>query len=184
MKSKQKELNEHLRTGSASPIRLDRKGVLQLVQPFNEEIYRRGWEMICKHMKSGRKTLIKEFYANMGDKKNLTCYVRGRWVPFGERAHSQLFKLKEGGDYSKIEKLQKNPYFEKITKELTGGKGERQSIRTISHAYINRGDLIEVSKVWFYFINYVLKPSKHVFTLRQDYTILLYVLVKGYEINV
>ena len=39
-------------------------------------------------------------------------------------------------------------------------------------------------KVWFYFINSVLKPSKHVYNMRQDRVILLYALVKGYEINV
>ena len=33
-------------------------------------------------------------------------------------------------------------------------------------------------------MNSVLKPSKHVSTVRQDRTILLYALVKGYEINV
>ena len=61
--------------------------------------------MLCKHMESGTKALVKEFYANLGDRRNLTCYVRGRWVPFGERALSQLFKLKEGVDCFKFEKL-------------------------------------------------------------------------------
>ena len=61
--------------------------------------------MICRHMEPGIRTLIKEFYANLGDRKNLTCYVRGGWVPFGERALSQLFKLKEGGECLEIEKL-------------------------------------------------------------------------------
>ena len=67
-----------------------------MVLPFKEEIERRGWEILYKHLKPGRRTLIKVFYANLGDKKNLTGYVRGRCVPFGERALSQLFKLKEG----------------------------------------------------------------------------------------
>ena len=77
---------------------------------------------------------MKELYANLGDRKYLTCYVKGRWVPFGERALSQLFKLKEGGDCSEFEKLKKNPHFEEIAKELTDEQGEWQSTRTISHA--------------------------------------------------
>ena len=135
--------------------------------------------MICKHLEPGRRTLV-----NLGDRKNLTCYVRGRWVPFGERTLSQLFKLREGGDYTEFEKLQKNPHFEEIAKELTSGQGEWYRTRIISNAFISRGDLTEVGKVWFYFLNSMLKPSKHVSTVRQDRAILLYALVKGYEVNV
>ena len=57
-------------------------------------------------------------------------------------------------------------------------------MKTISNAYLNQGDLIEVNKVWFYFVNSVLKPSKHVSTVRQDRTLILYALVKGYNLNV
>ena len=45
-------------------------------------------------------------------------------MPFGERALSQCFKLKEGEDCSEFEKLKKNPHFEEIAKELTSGQGE------------------------------------------------------------
>ena len=47
-------------------------------------------------------------------------------MPFRERALSQLFKLKEVGDYSEFEKLQKNPDLKEIAKELMGGQGEWQ----------------------------------------------------------
>ena len=56
-------------------------------------------------------------------------------------------------------------------------------MQTISHAYINRGDLIQIGKVRFHFINSVLKPSMHVLTVKQDRAILLYSLVKGYEVS-
>ena len=64
------------------------RGFKEFVPPFKEEIERRGWEMLYKHLEPRRRTLVKEFYENLVDKKNLTCYVRGRWVPFGERALS------------------------------------------------------------------------------------------------
>ena len=62
-------------------------------------------------------------------------------MPFGERAISQLFKLKGGGDCSEFEKLQKNPYFEEIATELTGGRqGEWQStIGEISQKSVKYG---------------------------------------------
>ena len=56
-------------------------------------------------------------------------------------------------------------------------------MKTISNAFLNRGDLTKVNKVWFYFVNSILKPSKHVSTVRQDHVLLLYALVKGYELN-
>ena len=56
--------------------------------------------------------------------------------------------------------------------------------KTIQNAYIDMGDLNEANKVWFYFINSIFTPSKHVSTVRQDRAILLlYALVKGYSMN-
>ena len=92
--------------------------------PFKEEIEKIGWEMIYQHLELSRRTLVKEFYPNLGDRKKLTCYVKGRWVPFGERALSQLFKLEEGGDCIEYEKLKKNPHFKETAKELTGCQGD------------------------------------------------------------
>ena len=70
---------------------VEERGFKEIMSPFKEEIERRGWEVVCKHLESGRRALVKKFYTNLGERKNLTCYVRGRWVPFGERAISQLF---------------------------------------------------------------------------------------------
>ena len=92
--------------------------------------------------------------------------------------------IKEGGDYSEFKRLQKNPNFEEIAREFTDSQGEWQRMNTISNAFLNRGDLIEINKVWFYFISYVIKPSKHVSIVRQDRTILLYALINGFEMNV
>ena len=105
-------------------------------------------------------------------------------MPFGERVLSQLFKHREGGECTEFENLKNNPHFKEIVKEITSGQGEWQRIRTISHAYNNRGDLTQFGKVWFYFVNFVLNNSKHVSIVRKDRAILLYALVKGYEINV
>ena len=85
---------------------------------------------------------MKEFYANLGEIRNLTCYIKGRWVPFGERAISQQFGLREGGNCTEYEQLQKSPNFKEIAKELIGGQGEWQRTKTISNAFINIVDLI------------------------------------------
>ena len=137
-----------------------------------------------KHLETRRRTLVKEFYANLGERRNLTCYVKGRWVPFGERAISQLFGLRQGGDCIEYEQLQKSPNFEEIAKEFTGCQGGWQRTKTISNSFLSRGDLTEINKLWFYLVNSVIKPSKHVSTVRQDRALLLYALVKGYSLNV
>ena len=91
---------------------------------FKEEIERRRWGKICKHPGEGSIALVGEFYANLRDRKNFTCYVRGKWVPFGERTLSQLFELKEVRDCSKYEELKKNPNLDVIANKLTRGREE------------------------------------------------------------
>ena len=108
---------------------------------------------------SQRRALVKEFYANLCERKTLTCYVRGRWVPFGESAISKLLGLKAVGDCIAYEQLQRRPDFKEIAKELTEGPGEWQRMKTISNAYLNREDITKVNKVWFYFINSIFNPQ-------------------------
>ena len=138
---------------------------------------------MSQHIEPGRRALVKEFYSNLGERKDLTCYVRGRWIPFKERAISQILGLRQVGEYAEYEQLQKSPCFEEIAQELTNGLGQWQRTKTIINTYINRGDFTETNKVWFYLINSVFKPSKHVSTMRQDCILLLYALVKGFELD-
>ena len=55
------------------------------------------------------------------------------------------------------------------------GRGEKK--------IINRGDLTEEAKVWFYFLASVLFPTKHVCTVREQEAIILYAILKGYKLN-
>ena len=48
---------------------VEERGFGEFMMPFKEEIERRGWEAMCKHMELGRRALVKEFYANLGDRK-------------------------------------------------------------------------------------------------------------------
>ena len=109
--------------------------------------------------KEEARAFVKEFYANLGDHKNLTCYVRGRWIPFGEKAISQLLELKPGGDCAKYDQLEESSKFEEIVKELTNGLGQWQRTKTIHNAYIDKGDLIQANKVWFY-LSIMLSPPR------------------------
>ena len=52
------------------------RGFKELVPPFKEEIERRGWDMICKHLEPSRRTLVIEFYANLGDRTAPYSYMR------------------------------------------------------------------------------------------------------------
>ena len=77
---------------------VEERGFKQLVSPFKEEIERQGWEKLSQHREPRVRALVKEFYANLGEEKNLTCYVRERWILFGERAISQLLHLRLVGE--------------------------------------------------------------------------------------
>ena len=84
---------------------MEERGFKKLVSPFKEEVERRGWEIVSQHIEPRRRAIVKEFYANLGEMKDLTCYVRGRWIPFGEKAISQLLKLRQIGDCTEYEQL-------------------------------------------------------------------------------
>ena len=86
-------------------------------------------------------------------------------------------------DYKEYERFHENPKFEEIVKELIDGIGVWNRTKTIYNAYIDRGDLSKEVKVWFYFMNSVLTPSKQISIVRQDRVILLYALVKGFNLN-
>ena len=49
---------------------------------------------------------------------------------------------------------------------------------------IARGSLTEKAKVWFYFMNSRLLPSKHVSTLYNDRAIFLYAILENYKFDV
>ena len=57
---------------------VEERGFKQLVSPFKEEIERQGWEKVSQHRKSVVRALVKEFYTNLSEQKNMACYVRGR----------------------------------------------------------------------------------------------------------
>ena len=57
---------------------VEERGFKELVSPFKEEIEQRGWERLSQHKEPGVRALVKEFYNNLGEQRNLTCYVKGR----------------------------------------------------------------------------------------------------------
>ena len=51
------------------------------------------------------------------------------------------------------------------------------------HHAIKRGALTEEAKVWFYFICSVIMPTKHLCSVREQESILLYAFLKIYKTN-
>ena len=100
------------------------RGFGKLISPFSEVIEKRGWGFFCEHMVPGFSALAREFYVNMVGMKEDSVYVRGVWVPFGDRRIKEMFKLRDLKHGSKYKKLVKNPNYEKILNRLTGGEGK------------------------------------------------------------
>ena len=90
-----------------------------------------------------------------------------------------LFNLKVQKDGSKFKKLLKEPDYHKIVDLLTAGNEKWKGTKKTQYKSISRGDLTKKAKVWFYFISYVLLPSKHLSIVRRNEAILLYALLKG-----
>ena len=84
---------------------MEERDFKQLVSPFKEEVEQRGWKTVSQHMEPGNRVLFKEFYANLGGRKDMTCYVRGRWIPFRESVISQILGLRQVGECTEYEQL-------------------------------------------------------------------------------
>ena len=159
------------------------RGFSKLISPFKELIEQRGWGNFCKHQKSGYAAVVREFYSNLVGRKDNSVYVRGVWVPYGEKTINEMYGMEGQKHGSKFKKMIDNPNREKIARKLTDdkgkwgqGKGEQKTI--------NKGDLIEEAKVWFYFLASVMVLTKHVCTVPEQEAIILYAMLKGYKINV
>ena len=104
-------------------------------------------------------------------------------MPYGAETINEMYGMEGQKHGSKYKKIADNPNREKIARKLTEGKvkwvqgsGEKK--------IINRGDLTEEAKVWFYFLASVMVPTKHVCTVREQEVIILYAMLKGYKLNV
>ena len=158
------------------------RGFSQLISPFKELIEQRGWEKFCKHYKTGYAAIVREFYSNLVGRKENSVFVRGVWVPYGAKTINAIYGMEGHRHGSKFKKLLANPNCEKIVRKLTNGKvqwdQEKGAPRTI-----NRGDLTEEAKVWFYLLASVMVPTKHVCTVREQEAIILFAILKGYKFN-
>ena len=160
------------------------RGFKKVISHCAEMLEKRGWKSLGEHKEPGYASLVKEFFANMVEKEGKRVYVRGHWVEFGREEINRLFSLRVQKDGSKFKKQLKEPEHQKIVDLLTAGKGEWKRTEKTPFKSISRGDLTEEAKVWLYFINSVLMPSKHLIIVRREEAILLYALLKGYKINV
>ena len=74
--------------------------------------------MLCKHLESGRRALVKEFYANLEERRNLKFYVRGGG-----------FLLEKGPspNYSNFKKEDTTPSMSNSKRTLISKKLQRSS---------------------------------------------------------
>ena len=160
------------------------RGFSTFISPFVEINENKGWNLFCKHMPPGYAAVVREFYSNMIDMKEDSLYVRGVWVPMSNEGINEILQIRDPKNGSKYKKLIREPNHKKKVDFLTGGKEKWNSTKKNPHESIPRGSLIEEAKVWFYFIASVIIPTKHLSTIRENETIILYALLKGYKFNV
>ena len=160
------------------------RGFGKLISPFSEVTEKRGWGFFCEHKALGFSALTREFCATMVGMKEDSVYVRGVWVPFGDRRINEMFKLRDLKHASKYKKLVENQNYEKMLNLLTGEEGKWEATKKNPHHEIKRGALTEEANVWFYFICSVLIPTKHLCSVREKEAIILYAFLKGYKMKI
>ena len=120
----------------------------------------------------------------MIDMREDSVYIRGVWVPMGHERINEVLQIKDPKNESKFRRLLNKPNHEKIVDFLTAGRGKWSSTKKNRHKSIHRGSLTEESNVWFYFIAFVIIPTKHLSIVRENGAILLYALLKDYKFDV
>ena len=116
------------------------RGFGKLISPFAELIEKRGWGFLYEHKAPGFAAVVREFYANMVEmREDDTVFVRGVWVPFGQKRINEVFKLKDLKHGSKFKKMVDNPYYNKILNLLRLGKESGRQQRKI-HTMPSTGD--------------------------------------------
>ena len=81
--------------------------------------------------------VVKEFYSNMVELRENTCYVRGKWISFNIKKINETFNLKKRKNGSNFKKLLEEPEYQKIVDLLTDGKGKWSSTRKNPHESIS-----------------------------------------------
>ena len=70
------------------------RGFGKFISPFAEIIEKNGLNLFCTHKPPGFAAVVREFYANMVEKKEDSVYVRGIWVPMGYERIMKFSKSK------------------------------------------------------------------------------------------
>ena len=71
------------------------RGFGKFISPFAEIIEKNGWNLFCTHKPPRFAAVVREFYANMVEKKEDSLYVRGIWVPMGHERINEVFQIKD-----------------------------------------------------------------------------------------
>ena len=71
------------------------RGFNKIISPFREEIEKRGWNLLCEHIPVGFAAVVREFFANLVDKKERNCYVRGKWISFNRKEINRTYNMKQ-----------------------------------------------------------------------------------------
>ena len=72
-------------------IFIGERGFKEIIPPFKKVIEKRGSIAICEHLTAGRVAIVREFYANLRDRKETQCYVKGKWVSFDKHTINHMW---------------------------------------------------------------------------------------------
>ena len=62
---------------------------------FERVLQQKGWEKFASHPPVGIGCVVREFYTNVLHHYEHTCFVRGKWVPFGPESINNFYGLGE-----------------------------------------------------------------------------------------
>ena len=97
--------------------------------------------------------MLKQFYANLSDRKKLTCYVRGDGSLSEKGPSPNYLDSNREGTVPSLRSSLRTPTSKRLQENSLEAKGEWKKTKTISNAFLNREDSTKVNKVRFYLVN-------------------------------
>ena len=142
------------------------------------------WSNFCRPQRPAVIQLVREFYANYDSAVPDSVFVRGKHVPLTPEAINRVYDLPEVEDQYQefFNGLDANELKEVLDLLCEEGaewiRGKRGAL-TFPRAVLKLGP-----KVWFHFLKFRLMPSSHDHFVNKERAVLLYCIMKGWNLNV
>ena len=146
-------------------------------------IQARGWDGLCHPLEGGCLSLVREFYANVSERRDYKVFVRGQWVLFTKEVINSYYSLPTMGDEEGFLKLLSEIDMATVSASVCK-PGTVWKMSGDVYKNFSRSGLLDTVRPWYAFVCVDLLPTAHLSDVTRERAILLYAIVSGASVDV